>query len=142
METIDCGSATCELAVDNDGIGTAVYGGLLLPRNVAPIALLALQSVTGRLAKGLLTRVEHAALCCDAASMTLSYPYMTPAQRALPQAFLVNAGQMELVGGLLQRAAAAGLMRAAFYSEAEARAWMVQTTRALDANRDWWARRD
>lgn len=141
MDTIECGTAACALRVGNDGIGTAVYGGLLLPRNVAQIALLTIRSVAGRQAKGLLTRVEQAALCCDAASMTAGYPYMTPALRALPQAFVVNAGQMDLCGGLLQRAACAGLLRAAFYSEAEARAWLDRTTRTLAANEAWWERR-
>jgi hypothetical protein len=40
---------------------------------------------------------------------------------------------------VLQRAAAAGLIRQAFYSEAEARDWPAGTLQVLADKRAWWA---
>jgi hypothetical protein len=73
--------------------------------------------------------------------MTAAYPHLAPALRALPVAFVVNAGQAELYGHVVQRAAAAGLVRRAFSNEADARAWLQQVVRALASNRAWWAMR-
>jgi len=56
-------------------------------------------------------------------------------------AFVVNAGQATLYEHVVKRAGAAGLIRRAFYSEAEAREWLAGMVQMLDHNRGWWARR-
>lgn len=138
MDLIECGTAACAVRVDNDGIGTATFGGLLLPRNVRPMAVGVLQSAAGRQARGLLTRIDRAVLCCDPASMAAVYPSLTPEMRALPKAYVVSPGQVELCNLLMRGAAAAGLLRAVFLREDDARAWLQRTTCALAANQAWW----
>jgi hypothetical protein len=59
----------------------------------------------------------------------------------LPVAFVVNDGQAGLYEHVVRRAGAAGLIRRAFYSEAEAREWLSATIDTLDDNRGWWAQR-
>lgn len=142
MDTIECGTAACAIQIGNDGIATEVYGGLLLPRNIPQIALSALQAAAGRQAKGLLTRLDQAALCCDPAAVAVaSYSSLTPAMRALPKAYVVNRGQIALCNALPRGGGGAGLLRAVFLREDDAREWLDRTTRALAANQDWWAGR-
>jgi hypothetical protein len=141
VETIECGSATGVLRVGNDGIGVARFSGLLVPANFLAMAALTMRAGIEHRARGLIYRNEKAAICCDPASMTASYPTLAPVLRALPVAFVINAGQAELYRHVVQRAAAAGLLRRAFFDEAEARVWLSATVRALDANRGWWDQR-
>jgi hypothetical protein len=141
LDTIDCGSASGVLRVDNDGIGTAVFSGLLVPSNFLAIGVLSMRAGVERGATGLLYRNDMAAVCCDPVSMTAAYPTLAPALRALPVAFVVNAGQVELYEHVVRRAAHAGLLRRAFFSQAEARAWLARTVQALRDNRAWWAAR-
>ena len=141
METIECGSASGVLRVDHDGVGTASFSGLMMPANFLALGVLAMRAGIGRGAKGLLYRNDQAAICCDPASMTAAYPTLAPALRSLPVAFVVNAGQATLYEHVVRRAGAAGLIRRAFYSEAEAREWLSGTLQMLDQNRAWWARR-
>lgn len=138
MDNIECGSASGLLRVDNDGVGTAHFSGLMVPANFLALGVLTMRAGIGRQAAGLLYRNDRAAICCDPVSMTAAYPTLAPALRALPVAFVVNAGQAELYEHVVRRAAAAGLLRRAFFSEAEARAWLARTVQALDANRSWW----
>ena len=138
MDTIECGTAACALRVGNDGIGTAVYGGLLLPENFPRLAARSMQAGADRHAKGLLSCVDMAAVCCDPASMMEAYRDLPEQVRALPAAFVISPGQVELCDALMRGAGAAGLLRRAFFSEAEARAWLVQNIAAIAANQDWW----
>lgn len=141
MDTIDCGSASGLLRVGNDGIGTATFSGLLVPANFLALGVLTMRAGVGRNATGLLYRNDQAAICCDPVSMTASYPNLAPALRALPVAFVVNAGQADLYAHVVKRAAAAGLLRKAFFNEAEARGWLDQSLQMLADNRAWWAGR-
>jgi hypothetical protein len=141
LDTIECGSATGVLRVGNDGIGTATFTGLLVPTNFLAISVLTMPAVAARHATGLLYRNDQAAICCDPVSMTASYPHLAPALRALPVAFVVNAGQAELYAHVVQRAANAGLLRKAFSNETEAREWLIQSMQLLADNRAWWASR-
>lgn len=142
MDTIECGTAESVIQIGNDGIATAVHGGLLLPRIVPQIALCALRAAADRQAKGLLTRLDQAILCCDpAAASAATYPCLTPAMRALPKAYVVNRGQIELCNTALRGAGPAGLLRGVFLREDDAREWLDKTARALAANRDWWVNR-
>ena len=119
MDTIECGSASGSLRVDNDGVGTAFFSGLMVPSNFLAMSVLTMRAGSVRGAKGLLYRNDQAAICCDPASMTAAYPMLAPALRALPVAFMVNDGQAGLYEHVVRRAGAAGLIRRAFYSEAE-----------------------
>ena len=139
MDTIECGSASGVMQVDNDGIGTTRFSGLMVPANFLALGVLAMRAGTERGAKGLLYRNDRAAICCDPVSMTAAYPTLARKLRALPVAFVVNAGQAELYDHVVQRAAAAGLIRRAFHGEAEARDWLAGTLKVLDDNREWWA---
>ncbi len=141
MDTIDCGSASGVLRVENDGIGTAVFTGLMVPTNFLAIGALSMRAGVERGAAGLVYRNDAAAICCDPASMTAVYPSLAPALRALPVAFAVNAGQAELYQHVVQRAGAAGLLRRAFFDEAEARARLLHLMKGLAENNDWWAAR-
>jgi hypothetical protein len=141
VDTIECGSASGSLRVDNDGVGTAFFSGLMVPSNFLAMSVLTMRAGSGRGAKGLLYRNDQAAICCDPASMTAAYPMLAPALRALPVAFVVNDGQAGLYEHVVRRASAAGLIRRAFYSEAEAREWLSATMDTLDDNRGWWAQR-
>lgn len=141
MDTIECGSASGVLRVGNDGIGTATFSGLLVPANFLAIGVLTMRAGVGRRASGLLYRNSQAAICCDPLSMTASYPDLAPALRAMPVAFVVNAGQAELYAHVVKRAAAAGLLRKAFSSETEAREWLTQSLQLLADNRAWWSSR-
>jgi hypothetical protein len=141
MDTIECGSASGVLRLGNDGIGTARFTGLLVPVNFLAISVLTMRAAAARHATGLLYRNDQAAICCDPVSMTASYPNLAPALRALPVAFVVNAGQAELYEHVVKRAGAAGLMRKAFFSEAEAREWLFQSVQTLADNRAWWSAR-
>jgi len=141
VDSIECGSASGSLRVDNDGVGTACFTGLMVPSNFLAMGVLSMRTGIERGAKGLLYRNDLAAICCDPVSMTASYPTLAPALRALPVAFVVNAGQATLYEHVVQRAGAAGLIRRAFYSEAEAREWLASTMDTLDDNHGWWVRR-
>jgi hypothetical protein len=141
VDSIECGSASGSLLVDNDGVGTACFTGLMVPSNFLAMGVLSMRTGIERGAKGLLYRNDLAAICCDPVSMTASYPTLAPALRALPVAFVVNAGQATLYEHVVQRAGAAGLIRRAFCSEAEARAWLASTMDTLDDNHGWWVRR-
>jgi hypothetical protein len=139
LDTIECGSASGAMRVDNDGIGTTRFSGLMVPANFLALGVLTMRAGVERGAKGLLYRNELAAICCDPVSMTAAYPTLAARLRALPVAFVVNAGQAELYDHVVKRAAAAGLIRKAFYSEAEARDWLAGTLRVLADNQAWWA---
>jgi hypothetical protein len=141
VDTIECGSASGLLRVDNVGVGTAFFSGLMVPSNFLALGVLSMRVGIERGARGLLYRNDQAAICCDPVSMTACYPTLAPALRALPVAFVVNAGQATLYEHVVRRAGAAGLIRRAFFSEAEAREWLALTMQALDRNRGWWARR-
>ena len=127
------------MRVDADGIGTVVFSGLLVPANFLALGVLAMRAGIERHAVGLLYRNDQAAVCCDPVSMTAAYPHLAPALRALPVAIVVNEGQAELYTHVVQRAASAGLLRRAFFHEAEARAWLQQTVREIRRNHAWWA---
>jgi hypothetical protein len=142
LDTIECGGASGVLRVDGNGIGTAVFTGLMVPANFLALGVLTMRAGVDRGALGLLYRVEQAAVCCDPVSMTASYATLAPALRALPVAFVVNGGQAELYEHVVKRAASAGLLRRAFRDEAEARSWLLRTVQALDANQAWWVARD
>lgn len=141
VDTIECGSANGVLRVGNDGVGAVHFSGLMVPSNFLALGVRSMRAGIDRGAKGLLYRNDQAAICCDPASMTASYPMLAPVLRALPVAFVVNAGQATLYEHVVRRAGAAGLIRRAFYSEAEAREWLSSTMDTLDDNRGWWARR-
>jgi hypothetical protein len=141
LDTIECGSASGVLSVSSDGIGTVVFTGLMMPANLLALGVLAMRAGVDRGALGLLYRVDQAAVCCDPVSMSASYRTMAPALRALPVAYVVNAGQAELHEQVVKRAADAGLLRRAFRNEAGARAWLLCTVRALQANQAWWGER-
>lgn len=111
MDTIECGSASGVLRLGNGG------------------------------ARGLLYRNDQAAICCDPVSMTASYPHLAPALRALPGAFVVNAGQAELHRHVVKRTGATGLLRQACFSESEAREWLDRSIQRLADNRAWWSSR-
>lgn len=142
VDTIECGSATGVLRVDNDGVGTASFSGLMVPANFLALGVLSMRAGVGRGAKGLVYHNEQAAICCDPASMTAAYPTLALALRSLPVAFVINAGQAKLYEHVVKRAGSAGLIRRAFHGEAEAREWLVGTLEALNNNRGWWSRRD
>jgi hypothetical protein len=141
VDSIECGSASGVLRVDNDGVGTACFSGLLVPSNFLAVSVLTMRAGLDRGAKGLLYRNEQAAICCDPVSMTATYPTLAPALRALPVAFVVNSGQAALYEHVVRRAGAAGLIRRAFFSETEAREWLTATMGTLQNNRGWWSRR-
>jgi hypothetical protein len=138
VDSIECGSASGTLQVDNDGIGTAHFSGLMVPANFLAMGGLTMRAGSQRGAKGLLYRNDLAAICCDPASMTASYPNMAPSLRGLPVAFVVNEAQTELYLRVVQRAAASGLVRKMFHGEAEAREWLSRTVQAMSDNRRWW----
>jgi hypothetical protein len=139
LDIIECGGASGELRMSGDGIGTVVFSGLMVPANFLALGVLAMRAGIEHRAAALLYRNDQAAVCCDPVSMTAAYPHLAPALRALPVAFVVNAGQAELYAHVVQRAAAAGLLRRAFFSEDDARAWLQHTVRVLARNRAWWA---
>jgi hypothetical protein len=141
LNTIHCGSASGALQIDNDGIGTARFSGLMVPSNFLALGVLTMGAAVSRDVRGLLYRNDQAAICCDPVSMTAAYPMLAPALRALPVAFVVNSGQATLYEHVVRRAGAAGLIRRSFYSEAEAREWLAATMEMLEHNRGWWARR-
>ncbi len=141
VDTIECGSASGVLRVGNDGIGTAAFSGLLVPANFLAIGVLTMRAGVDGGARGLLYRNSEAAICCDPSSMTASYPHLAPALRALPVAFVVNAGQADLYRHVVKRAGASGLLRKAFFSESEAREWLDRCVRLLADNRAWWSSR-
>jgi hypothetical protein len=141
LDPIACGSATGVLQIDDDGVGTARFSGLMVPSNFLALGVLTMGAAVSHGAKGLLYRNDQAAICCDPVSMTAAYPMLAPALRALPVAFVVNAGQAVLYEHVVQRAAAAGLIRRAFRREAEARDWLAETLKTLAANRAWWTAR-
>ncbi len=141
MDTIECGSASGVLRVDGHGIGTVVFSGLMVPANLLALGVLAMRAGVERGALGLIYRVDQAAVCCDPVSMSASYRTMAPALRALPVAYVVNGGQVELHQQVVKRAADAGLLRRAFRNEADARAWLLRTVQALHANQAWWGKR-
>lgn len=138
MDNIECGSASGSLSVGSDGVGVVHFTGLLVPANFLALGVLAMRAGIERGAVGLIYRNEQAAVCCDPVSMTAAYPTLAPALRALPVAFVVNAGQAELYDHVVRRAADAGLLRRAFFDEDTARNWLSRTIRALDANHHWW----
>lgn len=138
MVNIECGGATGRLKVGDDGVGVASFRGLVVPANFVALGLLTMRAGIERKACGLIYSVHQAAICCDPVSMTAGYPPMAPELRALPVAFVINGGQAELYRHVVRRAASAGLLRRAFFSEPEARAWLQGTIEALDANRGWW----
>lgn len=138
MDTIDCGGASGVLRVDNDGIGTATFTGLMVPANFLALGVLSMRAGIERGATGLVYSNQNSAICCDPVSMTAAYPTLAPALRALPVAFVVNTGQAELYEHVVQRAASAGLLRRAFLSEADARAWLVRALQGLSDNHVWW----
>lgn len=141
LDTIECGSACGTLRVDNQGIGTAHFSGLLMPANFLAMGALTMGAGMRRSAKGLLYRNDLAAICCDPVSMTAAYPNLALPLRALPLAFVVNEAQTELYQRVVQLAGAAGLIRKLFYNEAEARAWLDQTVQLLSDNERWWQAR-
>ncbi len=96
VDIIECGSASGALRVDNAGIGTAVFSGLKMPANFLVLGVLSMPAGIDRGATGLLYRNDAAAICFDPVSMTAAYPTLAPALRALPVAFVINAGQAEL----------------------------------------------
>ena len=138
MDSIECGSASGTLRVDNDGIGTARFSGLLMPANFLALGSLVMAAGQCRGAQGLLYRNDLAAICSDPVSMTASYPSLAKSLRALPVAFVVNDAQTELYQRVVQRATQAGLVRRMFHSEDEARAWLGQAAKALSENQVWW----
>ena len=141
MDTIECGGVRIALDIGNDGIAAAHFNGLLLPGNIQAVNAITLGVAAGCGVKGLLYRADRAAVCCDAQSMAASYPTLTPLQRRVPVAFIVNAAQAALSERLVQRAGAAGLLRRTFYSPDEAHEWLTQTARLLRNNNDWWLTR-
>ena len=141
MDTIECGSMRLALEIGNDGIGVAHFNGLLLPGNIRAVNAITLGVAAGCGVKGLLYRGDRAAVCCDAQSMTVTYPTLSPSERRVPVAFGVNAAQAALHERVVQRAGAAGVLRRMFYSPAEAHEWLRQTARLLRDNNDWWLTR-
>ncbi len=141
MDLIECGSASAVLRVDGDGIGTAVFSGLMVPANLLALGVLTMRAGVDRGALGLIYRVDQAAVCCDPVSMSASFRMLAPALRVLPVAYVVNGGQAELHEQVVQRAADAGILRRAFRNEADAQAWLLRTVQALDANQAWWSAR-
>ena len=143
MDNFECNGASGSLTVGSDGVGVVHFTGLLVPGNFLELGVMAMRAGIERGAAGLIYRNEQAVLCCDPVSMTAAYPALAPALRALPVAFVVNAGQAELYHHVVRRAADAGLLRRVFFDEDAAREWLASTIRALDANHHWWdARRD
>lgn len=142
MDHIECGGASGALEVDSDGIGTARFTGLLMPSNCRALGALTMTAAVTQGARGLLYRNDSAAVCCDPASMTAGYPTLAARLRAVPVAFVVNAGQAGLYAQVVRRAGAAGLMRKMFYDPHDARAWLADTLRLLEHNGAWWAARN
>jgi len=138
VDSIECGGASGTLQMDNDGIGTAHFSGLLMPANFLAIGGLTMRAGLQRGAQGLLYRNDLAAICCDPVSMTASYPTLAPSLRGLPVAFVVNDAQTELYAQVVQRATAVGLVRKMFRDPVEARAWLGQAAQALSDNQRWW----
>lgn len=141
METINCGSAGGVLRVGDDGIGTVAVSGLIVPSNFLAFAVLSMRAAVERGAVALLYRNEAVAICSDPVSMTAAYPTLAPALRALPVALVINPAHAEIFARVVQRAGAAGLLRRAFFSEADAREWLARTVQAVSGNRHWWAAR-
>ena len=104
MDTIECGSMRLALEIGNDGIGVAHFNGLLLPGNIRAVNAITLGVAAGCGVKGLLYRGDRAAVCCDAQSMTVTYPTLSPSERRVPVAFVVNAAQAALHERVVQRA--------------------------------------
>lgn len=141
MDRIEVGCAATALQFGNDGIVAASFSGLVLPSNLAALAVPVMRIGAARGARALLYTGARAALCFDAAVATAMYPTLEPGLRALPVAFVVNSSQAQLYRQVVQRAGAAGLLRGVFYSEFEAREWLARNLRLLAANQAWWALR-
>ena len=141
MDTISCGSASGVLRLGDDGIGTVAVSGLIVPSNFLALAVLSMRAAVERGAVALLYRNEAVAICSDPVSMTAAYPTLAPALRALPVALVINPTHAEIFARVVQRAGAAGLLRRAFLSEAEAREWVARAVQAVSGNRQWWAAR-
>ena len=128
MDIIECGSASGSLSVGSDGVGVVHFTGLLVPANFLALGVLVMRAGIERGAAGLIYRNEQAAVCCDPVSMTAAYPTLAPVLRALPVAFVVNAGQAELYDHVVRRAADEGLLRRVFFEDA-ARNWLRRSGR-------------
>lgn len=141
MDIIECGGARLALQIGNDGLAVAHFSGLLLPGNIQALSAITLDVAAACGVKGLLYCGGQAALCCDAQSIASTYPTMSPRQRRVPVAFVAHPAQAALHDSVVRRAAAQGVLRKTFYNPADARAWMAQTVRLLQDNRDWWLTR-
>jgi hypothetical protein len=141
-DTIDCGGASAQLQVDGDGIGTAVYSGLLTPSNFLALSVLVIRAGVARQARGLLYCIDQAIICFTPDSLPEAYSALAEQLKALPVAFVTNEAQAELHRLMVQRAGEHGLVRRQFSDAQQARQWLVGVTQALSDNRGWWQKRE
>ena len=140
-QTIDFGGVRVQLQVDGDGIGSATYSGLLGPSNFLALSVLVMRAGAAHGARGLMYCLGQAATCFSPESLAGAYDELAPQLKALPVAFVTNDGQADLHRLVVQRAAAHGLLRRQFAHEAEARDWLLRTSRTIDHNLSWWQQR-
>ena len=141
-DTIDCGGTSAQLQVDGDGIGTAVYSGLLTPSNFLALSVLVIRAGVARQARGLLYCIDQAIICFTPDSLPEAYSALAEQLKALPVAFVTNEAQAELHRLMVQRAGEHGLVRRQFGDAQQARQWLVGVTQALSDNRGWWQKRE
>jgi len=141
-DTIDCGGASAQLQVDADGIGTALYSGLLTPSNFLALSVLVMRAGLARQARGLLYCIDQAVICFTPDSLPGAYSALAEQLQSLPVAFVTNEAQAELHRLVVQRAGEHGLVRRQFGDAQQARQWLVGVTQALDDNRGWWQKRE
>ena len=141
-DTIDCGGASAQLQVGGDGIGTAVYSGLLTPSNFLALSVLVMRAGVARQARGLLYCIDQAIICFTPDSLPDAYSALAEQLKALPVAYVTNEAQAELHRLMVQRAGEHGLVRRQFGDAQQARQWLVGVTQALSDNRGWWQKRE
>ena len=139
--TIDCGGASVLLQVDADGIGTAVYSGLLMPSNFLALSVLVMRAGLARQARGLLYCIDQAVICFTPDSLPDAYSELAQQLRSLPVAFVTNEAQAELHRLVVQRAGEHGLVRRQFHDVHQAREWLIGVTQTLGNNQGWWQER-
>jgi len=140
-ETIDCGGASVQLQVDADGIGTAVYSGLLMPSNFLALSVLVMRAGLARGARGLMYCIDQAVICFTPDSLPGAYSGLAAQLKAVPVAFVTNEGQAELHRLVVQHAGEHGLLRGQFADTTQAREWLLDLLRTIGDNQGWWQKR-
>jgi hypothetical protein len=140
MKKIDCGAASAQFEITDDGNVSARMLGLLLPANAATLSAQLLQAGVDSGGRGLVCAVDSALVALPAIDPQ-HYAYVPPSLRDVPVAVVVSPEQWQVYERVAQAAALSGAIRRAFLSRAEAEAWLRAQTRALAANQAWWSAR-